>query len=46
MPQNIKSIMKEIDAVVFDEKYSSKLKKIKHHISVYEFEDALKVLDE
>jgi signal transduction histidine kinase/response regulator RpfG family c-di-GMP phosphodiesterase len=46
MPQNIKSIMKEIESVGFDEKYSAKFEKIKQHIAVYEFEDALKVLDE
>ena len=46
MPKRIKSIMDELEVINLDDKRTELLKRVRKHISLYEHELALKVLDE
>jgi len=46
MPKSIKKVLQSIDQYAFDTAYLPMLETLKKHINLYEFEQALKVLDE
>ena len=45
MPKKIKTVMHELDYATLDESYEDKIKIVREHIALYEFELALKILD-